>query len=220
MHRLDIRLFDSSLEDIPEIIGPYVRNYIQRHIRSRGGLGLDVSCQGQEIEFNVGDVGGVDFSAPGPVRMEAFMEVIIELDQVFPKDRLKEATLNLIAHAPREEVSYISAVNEPVVMADMSAQLPYLRALCFLGTPLHLAFPEPAPGMDGEIFPSLQHITLDRIFAPNGDWSRLITFLSRRASSGNQIITLDANIFFPHPDTWEEIRRAVRVFRMDGASES
>ena len=104
------------------------------------------------------------------------MEVVIELDQASPKDRLKEATLNLIAHAPREEVSYISLVNEPVVIADMSAQSPYLRALCFLGTPLHFAFPEPAPGMDGEIFPSLQHITLDRIFAPNDDWSRLITF--------------------------------------------
>ena len=59
------------------------------------------------IRFQVGGVGGTDFSAPGLAWIGTFVETSIRLDQIPPKDLLEEALLNLIAHVPREEIVYL-----------------------------------------------------------------------------------------------------------------
>jgi hypothetical protein len=221
MGHLEIRLLDCIPEDIPETIGPYLRDYLLRRGRSRSGLGLDILSRERSIEFRVGDVYGMNFSAPGPAQMEMFVEIVVKLDPVPPMDLLKEVTLNLVAHTPREEIIYFRATNNPVFIADLSVQLPHIRALHFNRTLLHLAFPKPTPGMDRELFPSVRHFTLDRVFARLDDWSPLTTFLSRRASSGSQILTLETIISNPpYPGAVEDIRRAVREFRMDGVCET
>lgn len=105
---------------------------------------------------------------------------------------------------------------DAVAMEEVSAQFPHLRALRFGGTPLHVAFPNPTPSIDGEIFPSLQHLTLDCVSAEGGNWGPLTTFLARRVSSGSQLDTLEiCRSSSLHPDVEELIRRAVPEFRVE-----
>ena len=148
------------------------------------------------------------------------LEISIVLDPVPPMDVMKEATLNLMAHIPREEIVYFRTRGDSMAVDNVSAQFPYLRALHFEKTALYVAFPKPTPGIDGEIFPSLQHLTLDRASARDDDWGPLTTFLAHRASSGNQLDTLETRGSHPpHPGAEEGIRRAVREFRMTDVSE-
>ena len=220
LDRLEITLFRCTSEDISETIGPCLRDYLRQRGKSRGGLGLDLSTGKPHIRWGICDVSGIDFSAPGSIRMEKFMEIIIWLDSVPPMDVMREMTLNLIAHAPREEVVYFQTFHNPVAMEEVSAQFPHLRALHLWKTPLRVVFPKPTPGMDREMFPSLQHLTLDHVSARRGNWSPLTAFLARRVSSGNQLDTLEMSCSSPlHPDTEEGIRRAVREFRVTNVGE-
>ncbi|KAF9653350.1 hypothetical protein BDM02DRAFT_3182879 [Thelephora ganbajun] len=213
MDSLVFNLDDCTLGDISQIVGPYLRDYLRRRGRSQSKLGLDVSSEGF-IAFHVGDVGGIDFSAPAPGEMNKFVVIRIELNQMLPKDRVGEAILNLITHVPREEIVYFRAHGESIAMEDTLAHLPHLRALHLVGTSLSAAFPRPTLDNDGKIFPSLQHITLDKVIVGGADWSLLMIFLTRRASSGSKLDTLEiTGSYVMHPRVEKSIKRMVRKFR-------
>lgn len=211
MNSLVISAVDSTTDDISETVGPYFGDYLRRRGKSRSGLGLYLSSK-DCIEIQVGDVGGIDFSALGPAQMDKFMEITIYLDQLLPD---AAAILDLIAHAPREEIVYFRTYGRPVTAQAMSAQFPRLKALHFEGTPLPVAFPGPNPDQHADIFLSLQRVNLDRVIVPHGDWGPLTTFLARRASSGRRLDTLEINgPVVIRAEVMESLRGAVGVFRL------
>ena len=213
MDRLTIDLKNCDTEDLSELIGPYLRDYIQRRGKSPNGLGLFLSS-GHPIVFHVGDVDGVDFSAVGPVRMKTFMEITIHLAYRLSKEFLTElVTLDLIGYPPWEEIVYFRARGDPIRMEVYPDQWTHLRALHFEGTPLHIAFEN--PNNDGKILHSLQRVTLDRVAVRHGDWSPLMSFLARCSSSRNRLDTLEIiGSYSMRPGVEENIRGAVGELRI------
>ena len=213
MDHLTVVLEDCDVTDISEIIGPYLRDYLRHRGRSQNGLGLFLSSD-DHITLHVGDMGGIDFSSMGPAQVDNFMVIDIELNQILPKELQEEVALDFISYAPREEIVYFSTYGDPVPMEEMAIQLPYLKALHFEGTTLHVAFPKPSLDWGGMVFPSLQHISLGQVIARRGDWSPLTTFLARRSSSGNKLDTLE--IIGPYNmrvEVEKSIKGMVREFR-------
>ena len=187
MENLDVTVYECATEDISQIVGPQVRDYLQHCGRSQSRLGLSLSS-GYDIELRVGDVDGIDFSVPAPGRVNTFMNVTINSNQAPSEGRLEKATLDLIAHVPLEEVVYFRVRGRLVAVADIFAQLLNLRGLHFERAPPPIVFPMANPGGEGEIFPSLQYIFLDRVVVSGSDgWEPLITFLLWRAGSGRRL---------------------------------
>jgi len=185
MDILDITLYGCAVEDVSQVIGPHVQDYLQHRGKSQNGLGLALSSE-YEIRFHVGDVDGIDFSVPAPTRVNTFMMVTIQLTQTPSKDRLEKAILDLIAHAPRDEIVYFRAHGKPLAVQDISTQFPNLKGLHFERTPLPAAFPKANHDGDGETFRCLQYICLDRVVVRGGDgWEPLVAFVLFRAHSGN-----------------------------------
>ena len=190
MDSLDITLYECPAEEILQTVGPQIRDYLRHRGKSQNGLGLFLSS-GYDVEFHVGDMGRIGFSALALARMNTFMKFTIKLNQTPSKGRLEKVTLDLIAHVPREEVVYLRAYGKPVAVDVISAQLPNLKGLHFERAPLPIIFPKANPDGDGEIFPSLQYILLDRVAVSRSDgWEPLVTFLLLRAGSGRRIHSL------------------------------
>jgi len=189
MDNLDITLYGCTVEDVSQIIGPYLRDYLQHCGRSPGGLGLSRSSQ-RNVELEVGDAGGIDFSVPAPARVTVFMKISIEFNQTLFDGRMVEMTLDLIAHVPREEIVYFRVCGKPPAMEEVSARLPNLRGLHFERTPISATFPKANIDGDGEIFRCLQYIYLDRAVVGGDGWRPLITFLLWRARSGRLLHSL------------------------------
>jgi hypothetical protein len=144
--------------------------------------------------------------------MDKFVDITIYLDQVLPNT---DATLDLIAHAPREDIVYFRTNGRPVTTQTISTRFPHLRALHYEGTPLSTAFPGPNPDEHPDVFPSLQRVNLDRVIVPHGDWGPLITFLARRASSGRRLDILEINgPVSIRAEVMESIKGVVGVFRL------
>ncbi|KAF9785009.1 hypothetical protein BJ322DRAFT_802960 [Thelephora terrestris] len=222
LHQLDypidldeffLNLTDSMIEDIPTIIGPFLRDHLRRRGRPQCGLELSLSNL-DTIHFSVKDVGETDFSAPGPASMNTLVATLIQLDQIPPEDLLEDAVLDLIAHVPPEEVVHFRASSRPVATEAISTQLPYLKAIHLEDTSLHVAFPKSILDRD-KIFPHLQHVFLDWSSTHTNEWSPLTAFLDHFASSGKELDTLEiGGNFEMQPRVKERIRRAVREFRI------
>ena len=208
MDFLSLGLTDGRVEDIPGVVGPYLRDYVRRRGRSQNGLSFSLASD-NPIELWIGDTEAV--SLPVPEFFRTFAEIYIELGQ----DLSGEGSLDLIACVPREEVTYFETHGFPISMEAISTQFPSLKGVRFSRTHLHVAFPE--SNLDRDKIPSsLQHIRLD-MWTVNGvqrsDWNLLANFLDRLASSGNRLGELcfrgscDVD-----PDVEERFARAVREF--------
>ncbi|KAF9641875.1 hypothetical protein BDM02DRAFT_3194372 [Thelephora ganbajun] len=217
MDSLCITLYDCTIADISQSIGPYLQDYLRRRGRSQDGLEVSLSSE-SGVRFHVGDAGGIDFSAPAPARMKSFTFIEINIRQALPRDVMGKLTLDLIARVPREEIVYFKAWYQSVTMKDVSARFPNLKALYFLGTPLPAIFPTSHLDVSGDIFPSLQYAFLDSVIVKDDDWSPLTAFLARRSSSGNLLHSLWIKRYCSmRPEVLRSIRSMVREFRMDGA---
>ena len=220
MEKLSLNLHVRDVADISQIIGPYLRNHLQRHDRPRNGLNFLVSPSYRThspcgIAFHAGDAGGINFSAPD--RVDAFVMVTMRLSTILDRNGLKRTALDLITHVPREEVVYLQARDNPIDMEDASTQFPNVRALALDTVPLSAAFPNPNLVGDGGVFPSLEDIFLQDVVVDDGDWSPLMIFLARRVSSGNRLDTLViANSSSMCLEVMKGIRGLVRELRLEG----
>ena len=212
---LSLTLYNSDVADITQTVGPYLRDHLHRRDRPQNGLNLHVSSD-NPIVFRAGDAGGIDFSAPEREQINTFFGITLVLKEVPPKGVLERAALDLIVHAPLEEVVYLHAHNVSVIVEDTHTRFPNLRALSFDTIPLRAAFPNPSSSGYRWTLPSLEHVLLDRVSVDHIDWSPLMTFLAYRVSSGNPLDTL-AMAGAPHVcvQVVKDIRDAVREFKID-----
>ena len=212
MDNLSINLIDWTVGDISQVVGPYLLDYIRRRGRSRG-LGLYLSST-DLIELHVGDVDEID-PPPESKQMKEFVVIAIDLHPFPSKHIRNKIILELIMHLPQEDITHLRICDNPVSMEIVSAKFPYLRTLHFDGTHLSVAFREPTPDGNGEIFSSLQRVILDWVVVRRGDWGPLTAFLARRASSGSPLDTLMIRgSYILNPRVEESFRRAVRDFRL------
>ena len=215
MDNLHLTLHDCTVGDVSQVIGPYLRDHVQRRGRSQNGLGLSLTSR-HAITMRVGEVRGVDLSVL-PIRgIDSFVEIIVEPNEAPRGEELDKTVLDLIAHVPREEIVFFETRGGRVAMGNVHARFPNLGALSFNATPLTAVFPNPNP--DG-VLASLRHVFLQNPVVNGGDWSPLMTFLSRRASSGNRLDSLEMS-YSPHMclELVERIRSMVRGFSIEGRS--
>ena len=222
MNRLRLTLYDCDVTDVSQIIGPYLRDYLQRRDRSPNGLNLfvsfgpHISIRRDHVVLHVGDAGGIDFSDPTRTRVDNFVSITVVLNVVRRGDILARAALDLVAHTPREEVSYFQTYNSPDAMEGTYAEFPNLRALSSGLTHLPKTFQNQGPVGDGKVFPSLEHVRLERVVLGGGDsWNPLINFLFARVSSGNRLDTLVITDSPPiRPEVVEGIKGLVRKLKI------
>ena len=211
MDHLCLTLRDSDAIDISQIVGPYVRNHLQRRDRPQNGSNLRVS--GGCTEPWECDTPGIRLSASERGQIHATVWVRVVLRGEPHRTLTERAALNLITYVPLEEAVFFLARHIPIIMEDIHTRFPNLRELYFQAVLLRVAFPDPNPVKSGEAFPSLEHLTLERVVVDDGDWSPLLTFLACRVTSGNRLDTL--KIFSSThicPKVMEAIRGLVRVF--------
>ena len=217
MDILSLILRGCDAVDISRIVGPYLRDCLQCRDRFQNGLNLSISgdpCfREHEITFRAGNASGIDFSTPS--RGDPFARITMFLNGRLSRDVLGRAAIGLIAYTPREEVVHFRMSNRLAPRPDTYTQFPNLRALSFDGTTLTAAFPNLNLVGDGKIFPSLEHVLLERIDADGAGWRPLVTFLAHRVSSGNRLDALVLSCCpFMSPEVKEGIRGMVRELRI------
>ena len=215
MDNLSLTLHDSDITDISQTVGPYLRDHFQRRDRPQNGPNLHISFGDRPGPW-AGDAMGIHISAPEGGRIIAFFAITAVLRGTHHRTAIERAALDLITYAPLEEAVYFHTYSIPIVMEDVHTRFPNLRKLLFDAVPLRAVFPDPNLITGGEVLPSLEHISLERVVVDGGDWSPLVTFLARRVSSVNRLntLTIDGSRYMC-PEWMESIRDMVRQFEVD-----
>jgi hypothetical protein len=213
MNSLELSLSECPPPDVPQILGPYLRDRVRR--RSPDGLGLLVYPTLTVFHIQAGDAHeGDDLT-----EVEWFMTVRGKTTMTLGGESADKLCFDIIAHIPQEEV------------VDLTTTLPILRSeelciqMCNL-TCLHLeevrlswfAVPDVRePHIFKDLLPRLRSISMigSRL---GGDWSSFTDFLTRRAAVGNRISSLRL-CGYPHMggDVVESVKRAVDVFEDEGS---
>ena len=179
-------LLDRTVKDISETIGSYIRDYLQRRGRSRG-LGLYLYSD-NHTRFAVDDVGGTDYPTHWPAKIDVFVDISIWPNPSIPKDLLRDASLDLTAEVPKEEVLYLHSSGHPIPTEGLFSRSPSIRVLHFTGTSLCAAFSNQTPTRDEGIPSSLKHLIVEHTVVC--DWSPLMAFLAHHTACGNKLNTL------------------------------
>ncbi|KAF9778339.1 hypothetical protein BJ322DRAFT_1092748 [Thelephora terrestris] len=203
MDCLFLDLLDVTVDDVSGIIGPYLRDYLQRRRSPESGLGLELSYYNGYPKVVAGDPGRGDVPPSA-------MEWMDNLVTIFIEDLKSDSLLALATYVPREEINHLRVRGVLISAAVFSAKFPYVREINFLGIPLDVLF----SNLDqDEIFPHLQRlcITFDRHTKRPSDGGLLKTFLDHLESFGNRLDQLELHKSdHIHPRVREEIRGMVR----------
>ena len=215
MDNLSLTLRHPDVTDISRIVGPYLRDHLQRRDRHQNGPNLRVSS-GNRFGPWVGDAVGIDLSTQEVGRINTFVTINVVLGEAPHRTVVERAALDLVTYTPLEEVIYFHTYRIPVVTDGVHARFSNLRTLLFTVVPLRATFPDPNLVDTGRMFRSLEHLILEHVVVDNGDWSPLVTFLDRRVSSGNRLDTLSIKDSpRMRPEVMEGIRGMVRVFEVE-----
>ena len=210
MDILTLTLRNCDDMDVSQVVGPYLRDHLQRRDRNQNGLSFFVSSgyrthRAPHVTLRIGNAGGINFSDPPELQIGTFVDITTLLNGK-PHDVRERVVLGLVACIPREEVVYFNTQSNPVATVDPCTQFPNIRALSFNCVSLSAAFPGPGMAGEGEIFAPLEYVLLENV-DDEDDWSPLVTFLVSRASSGNRLDTL---VIGDSCDTPQEVVEAIR----------
>jgi hypothetical protein len=208
MDHLNLSLYDCQPPDLPQTLGPYLRNHIRR--RSPDRLKLSVTGEIGWFFITMEDVPESDFTSGDP-----FVEVEWITSVRLGKEEANKLCFDIVVHFSPEVV-------------EVSTNLPIIRSgelcvqMCNL-THLHLELADastwftepdiPKPHVFKDLLPRLRSILITN-FRRSEDWNPFTDFLARRAAVGNRIYSLSLR-GHPHmgEDVVESIRRSVEVFK-------
>ena len=212
MDNLSLTLHHIDVTDISQIVGPYLRDHLQRRDRHQNGPRLHVSSESR-LQPWLGHVVRIDLSTQEGKRINTFVMIRVVLGETPGGTVVERVAFDLLTYAPLEEAIYFHTYSIPIATEGIRTRFPKLRTLSFEAVPLRMAFPDCNLVESGEIFHSLEHLILERVVVDDGDWSPLVTFLVCRVSSENRLDTLEVtSSTHMCPKVMEGIRGMVRVF--------
>ena len=204
---ISLSVYGGMAEDIPRILGPYLRGHLRHRGSSPNGLDFSIFRADQSITLYMGS--GDDIHP----ELESILVMFIFLSPSLPRNLQQRAFLDLIADTPREEIVSFRVGGNAVVMGDVYVRFPNLTTLYLTKMALSSALPRLTVNGDEDILPSLQHVVFEGLTVDDGDWGPLTEFLSHRASSGNRLASLTiVESSDMHPEVAEGIRDMVGEF--------
>jgi len=182
MDEITLSLFRCTAEDITRTLGPYVREYLGRDEKSRGGLGLFVD--------SLDDVVSIQASVEGPTGRVTFAKFSAELPQELSPCACDELCIDFVAQTPGERVVYFGGDLSMSALRRIVPAMPKIQELHLVNVMVFDGFLQPSPGgplANTELLPSLQRLRLDSVFLDREGWGPLLPFLAQKASGGQAV---------------------------------
>ena len=214
-----LTVYKSTVEDISQTLGPYMRDYFQRNPRFQDRLHITSSSSPDSISFAV-DVVCTHTTAPV---QNPFVALTVCLDAPPLQDVLEQLFIDFAALVPQKHVVSLSTDLGDNLPEVLFSTMPNIEMLHLLNVKLSKGFLQPkldGPRANTKLLPSLRSLCLEDVTLVDRDWSHLTRYLTHQTSDG-QIISLEVIGYFPNmrPEVVNEIAELVE-FTYRGGGES
>ena len=190
MNNLKLSLYDCTPSDIPQTLGPYIGDCVQRQSRSpSNGLRLLVVFDCRTFHLCVGDAHKLDNST----RMVWFMTAEVIMRENPESEEAEGLGFDLIAHIPLEKVSDLRTTLPILHLEELCVKMCNLTHLYLIGVDLSTLFMGSGvcgPHTSEDFLCSLDSIWIIQPTQSSCDLSPLVHFLTHRATVGNKISSL------------------------------
>jgi len=208
-----ITALDSTVEDVSQIPGPYIREYIRRHHRLQGGLGIGAHSLHGHLYIYVEVVGELDTWATFWREPLPSVEFKVILDEITPPDVLNNLCLDLIAFAPRERAVGLNTTLPTNRMEDLLTTMPNIAILHLSGVTVSKGFLQPnpeGPRANTKLLPSLRSLHLEDITLSDDDWGHITTYLGHQTSDDQTVSFMVSTSSYMPLEVIDEIKGLVR----------
>jgi hypothetical protein len=191
MDRGEFSIHNCTPQEVLEVVGPYIRDYLRRDGRFRDRLGIYVSSLRSTILFHASVVGVGEHGPsllPEHVQDSPYGEFNVMLSRPIPHDIGGKLCTNVLTLLPQESI--ISFRTDLSVTEGVVA-MPNLEALYLFRPVVSDGFllPDPnGPNADKKLLPSLQQLYLEAAKVEDNNWDPLVTYLVHQ-TSGDQVIS-------------------------------
>jgi hypothetical protein len=197
LDRIFLSALDSTVEDVLQISGPYLRSYFQHDRRPQDELGVDICSINNRFSIDINTTGKSCLQTSSWNEPPPFWGFRMIPDEIIPSDVLDNLCLNFIVFTPQERVSRLHLItNAPANrMEDILIAMPNIETLRLSKVALSKRFLQPKPNgphANTKLLPSLRYLDLCDIALPDGDWGHLTTYLAHQ-TSGGRLISLRAS---------------------------
>jgi hypothetical protein len=189
----NIMIRDCTPQGVLEVIGPYIRGYLQRDARFRDGLGMFVSATFNSVLFDADTVGGVGYTGPKrlPKRGPPCGRFGVYFSQPSTYDAAEKLCFEVLALLPQESI--VRFETDLSVTGEIVIAMPNLETLNLFHPVVSDGFLLPDPNgsnADKKLLPSLRWLCLENVRAEDDNWDPLVTYLAHQ-TSGGQAVSLE-----------------------------
>ena len=207
MDQLEITLYDCTQQEVLEVMGPYIRDYLQRDPRFKDRLGIFVSSSSNCISFHASVV-GVGYHGPNrlPQHGPPYGRFQAGLSQQISRNAQERLCIDVLALLPRESIVIFKT--DLSITEEFVAAMPNLEALHLVDPVILDGFllPDPnGPNAHKKLLPSLRWLYLEDLYTVCGRCDSFVTYLAHQ-TSGDQVVSLSVFGEGVHV-CWEVIKR-------------
>ena len=188
----EITLADCTAEEILEVVGPYIHDYLRRDGRFRDRLGVLALSDSGRISFQASVIG---VGNHGPDRLPQhgppYGRFWVWLFHLIP--HYVGLCTRILALLPQESI--VSLKIDIQATEEILVAMPNLEALHLISpvVPDRFLLPDPkGPNAHGKLLPSLRRLYLEGVKAVDDNWDPLVTYLTCQ-TFGGQAVSL--NVF-------------------------
>lgn len=190
MDYMTLFLFDCKSEDVSGILGPYLRDRIQRNGRCKGGLGFVASLCPCLISTKVAMISGANGPTLSSVPRPPFLVSRSILNEDLTPEALDKLYIDFVARIPKEHVVCFETDMRLGILKKIIATMPNIQELRLINVKLSGGFLQPDP--DGpfantKLLQSLRYLHLASI--NDDDLRPLVSYLAYQ-TSGGQVVSL------------------------------
>jgi hypothetical protein len=214
---MSLATLDTTVENVLQISGPYLRGYLQHNHRPQDRLGIYIYSANTGFYFRISLVDEPFLWTSSRYELLPLVDFQVIPDEIIPPNLLDNLCLDLIAFTPQERVSRLHLTTNTLAnrMEDLLIVMPNIETLYLSQVALSKGFLQPKP--DGphantKLLPSLRYLDLGDITLTDGDWGHLTTYLAHQTSD-NQVVSLQAlGRSYMCPEVMSEIESLVEEF--------
>jgi len=224
LHRLELpaaldsmtlEVNSSTIEDVLQTLGPYMRDHFRRDIRFQGRLWITTSSLYGHVGISVSPAGDRLDQIHWPEQKPPLAEFVVYPTGPLPDPIMEELLLDWMAFTPREHVVCFKAEDRGKI-PELFVAMPNIEMLWLCDAIFSEGFLQPAPGgphANTKLLPSLRSLKLEDVVLEDGNWDHLTTYLAHQTSD-DQVLSLQVTGDIPliPPEVADEIRGLVEEF--------
>jgi len=183
LDNMNLTVFQPTIEEISQTLGPYMRDHYRRDVRFQDGLAVSSFIAFSSVVTTV-DTTSILPTIPASVTITVILAIPHVEEQLL---------INLITPIPRENVVSFIPHSVKKLPEEAFYMMPNIKMLHLFKAELSEGFLQPnpdGPRANTKLLPSLQSLCLEDVTLGNDDWGYLTTYLVHQTSNG-QGISLD-----------------------------